>query len=492
MDDTREAAVVVLLRRREPAPEVYLVRRDPGLAFLGGFHALPGGTLHQADEAVTVEAAPLAAKFCSAAVRELFEETGVLLARGAERLSADERNAMRKELIADASLWPRLLAAHALRLDGAGLMPMGAWLTPPYSPLRFFAHYLGAWLPDGQTASVWPGELTEGLWVGAAEALARHNHGELFITYPVLETLRVLAAAPQVEVAARTLAARGDEPFRFAGGEMLAGVHVVPLRTNTLPPATHTNCYVLGGRDLVVVDPGSPFDDEQERLVRYLHHLGEQGGVLREVWLTHHHPDHVGAVDHLRRELKVKVAAHRHTADHLGGEFPVEHLIDDHDTLRLDTGHGVAEWSALYTPGHANGHLCFYERQRGTLLSGDNVVGLGTVVVASPDGNMVDYMASLRRLLSLKLGFLFPGHGPPVATAGAKIQEYIEHRTMRETRILAVVSTPLTPAEIVPRVYTDVAPAVYGLAEMNVRAHLEKLVVEGRVREAGGSFVRAS
>src|SRR5437867_6863954 len=193
MTDPKLAAAVVLLRGAEGGPEVYLVRRHPNLTFLGGFHAFPGGTLDNVDAQVKVANDPLPAGFCSAAARELFEETGVLIATGAARLSVGERAAMRKALLSDARLWRRLLDEHRLTLDGSDWLPMGMWLTPPYSALRFRAHYVAAWLPEGQAADIWPGELTEGEWVPVSDAVARHNRAELRITYPVLETLKVLA-----------------------------------------------------------------------------------------------------------------------------------------------------------------------------------------------------------------------------------------------------------------------------------------------------------
>ena len=95
---------------------------------------------------------------------------------------------------------------------------------------------------------------------------------------------------------------------------------------------------------------------------------------------------------------------------------------------------------ALWTPGHAQGHLSFYEERTGTLLTGDCVVGFGTVVIAPPEGNMVDYLASLRRYLSLpRLTALMPGHGPVIANARERIEEYLAHRVEREAQIVTIL-----------------------------------------------------
>lgn len=137
----------------------------------------------------------------------------------------------------------------------------------------------------------------------------------------------------------------------------------------------------------------------------------------------------------------------------------------------------------MHTPGHALGHLCFHDEARGVLLTGDNIVGVGSVLIDPPQGNMRVYLDSLRRMGSLSnLSVLMGGHGPAVATPYQKIDEYISHRLEREKNILEAVRAGITdPKEIVARVYTDVSPKAYAMAERAVLAHLEKLREEGRI-----------
>ena len=248
----------------------------------------------------------------------------------------------------------------------------------------------------------------------------------------MLETLKVIAHhGTNIDAASREMQTRNHLPR--AGGEMIRGVHVCPLRSLTLPPLTHTNCYFLGEREMVIVDPASPFDDEQEKLLSYIEYLQDQGTVMKEIWITHHHHDHTGAVQMLREKLRIPVATHRATAEIIKYDIPVDRLLDDGQTYHFNFVEGPSsEWSALHTPGHANGHLCFYEKNTGTLLSGDHILGWGTAIIAPPDGNMADYLRSLERLRALRLGFIFPGHGPPVAAAHDRIDYYIAHRRERE------------------------------------------------------------
>jgi glyoxylase-like metal-dependent hydrolase (beta-lactamase superfamily II) len=140
----------------------------------------------------------------------------------------------------------------------------------------------------------------------------------------------------------------------------------------------------------------------------------------------------------------------------------------------------------LFTPGHARGHLCFYDAAREVLISGDNVVGFGSVLIDPADGNMSEYLNSLRRMRALpNVSVLLPGHGPAVAHPYDKIDQYIAHRLEREANILkAVREGASTPAEIVARVYTDVNPKALPMAERAVLAHLEKLGADGVIEKS--------
>jgi len=267
-----------------------------------------------------------------------------------------------------------------------------------------------------------------------------------------------------------------------------------PVRTPTKPPATHTNCYfITSPEEFLIVDPGSPYEDEQAALAGCADDLIRNGWRSpREIILTHYHPDHIAGVnalnDFLERshQRRIPVAAHRSTAEPLKGQVEVDRFIEDNDLIEMED----MRLRALFTPGHAHGHLCLYDERTGALLSGDNIVGFGSVLIDPTDGNMRDYLASLRRMRALpKLTVLFGGHGPPVANPYDKIDQYIAHRLEREANILkAVRAGASTPAEIVARVYTDVNPKALPMAERAVLAHLEKLVTDGLVWQDAESF----
>jgi glyoxylase-like metal-dependent hydrolase (beta-lactamase superfamily II) len=257
-----------------------------------------------------------------------------------------------------------------------------------------------------------------------------------------------------------------------------------PVRTPTKPPATHTNCYLVGSREFIIIDPASPYEDEEAALAETVDDYLRQGRKLREIILTHVHPDHVGGVNALVNHLNgdVQVAAHRLTAEALSGAIRVDCFIEDGEVIELD-GDPPLRLVAMHTPGHARGHLCFYHEATGALITGDNIVGLGSVLIDPPEGNMRDYLASLDRMAALpNLTVLFGAHGAAMGNPIEKINEYRQHRLDRESAILSSVrQKALTPPQIVEVVYTDVNPKAYPMAERAVLAHLEKLIEDNLV-----------
>src|SRR5438128_5014869 len=206
----RPAATVVLHRRGADGLEVFWVRRGEQLRFAGGFYAFPGGRVDVADAALPLahaEGIPAAEAACiAAAARELFEETGVLLAPGAARVPVEARRAARESLLrredsrAKEGAFADFLAAHGLTVDARAFVPAGRWVTPPAMPVRFDARFYLAELPQGERAEVWPGELADGQWVRPQDALRRWEEGSALLHPPAWHTLRALALGVEAAV----------------------------------------------------------------------------------------------------------------------------------------------------------------------------------------------------------------------------------------------------------------------------------------------------
>jgi glyoxylase-like metal-dependent hydrolase (beta-lactamase superfamily II)/8-oxo-dGTP pyrophosphatase MutT (NUDIX family) len=503
----KDAAAVILLRpNTDPDnPEVFWVRRSTRLAFLGGFRAFPGGQRESLDTEISVDNCDddERAAMISCAARELFEEVGVLLARGSETLTVGQRASLFDDLESQRTTWPQLLDHFGLRLDANDFTFAGRWVTPPFAPRRFDTWFFLCNCPAKQEPRITSdSELESGEWIKARDAYSQWQRSEIIVVPPVLHMMKTMSEGLGDGLVERFLSipAANREPTRRM--EFHPNYICFPLRTPTRPPATHTNCYLIySAEEFLIVDPGSPYEDEQKALAQCVDDLiGKNKLSPREILLTHVHPDHIAGVnalnDHLEANYgrRVPVAAHRLTAESSKGQFPVDRFVEDDDVITL---HGDAEINlrALFTPGHARGHLCFYDERTGALLSGDNIVGFGSVLIDPTDGNMRDYLGSLERMRALpRLSVLFGGHGPPIANPYEKIDEYISHRLEREQLILdAVREGASTPKEIVARAYVDVSPKVHALAERAALAHLEKLVEDGLVRPASeGVFVAAS
>jgi endoribonuclease LACTB2 len=420
----------------------------------------------------------------SGAARELFEELGVLAVRGGETLTKGQRSSLLDDLESGRMSWPALLDHYNLHLDANDFTYVGRWVTPPFNARRFDTWFFLVTCPPKQEPNVIDGELTSGEWLTASDAYSRWLQDEVVAVPPTLHALRMLAGGVTPDLVDRFLS------LRHARGEVARQITFrpnylcFPVRTPTRPPATHTCCYLVhNSNELLIFDPGSPYEDEQQALAECVDEMIAAGRTVREIILTHHHPDHVGGVNPLKAHLggNVSVAAHRETAKILD-DVQVDRFIEDGEIIKLD-GEPEIQLQAMHTPGHARGHLCFHDAQRGVLITGDNIVGFGSVLIDPADGNMRDYLNSLERMRSLPgLSVLFGGHGPAVAAPYQKIEQYISHRLERERNILEAVQNGITnPAEIVAQVYTDVSPKAYAMAERAVMAHLQKLREDGKV-----------
>ncbi|MBI4851713.1 MAG: MBL fold metallo-hydrolase [Acidobacteria bacterium] len=485
----KDAASVVLLRSSKD-PNIYWVKRADSLVFMPGVNAFPGGQRDTSDGEIPVLNAesPEAAQMVVCAVRELFEETGVLIAKAVEHADREQLANLRQELLKGNRSFKSILMATGLSLDASMFTPAGRWVTPPFAPRRFDTWFFLTWLPENQTAEIIPGELVKGEWIRPEKALEDWENGQVLLAPPTLHIIRTLAEGIDSDITARLMSipeATGSIVRRI---EMHDGMLLFPVLTPTLPPATHTNCYIIGKEEFVIIDPASPYEEEQTQLAKFIDSLIATGQRPREILLTHFHPDHVGGVAALKKHLNIPVRAHPLTQEKVGELFQIDSIIADNEIILLP---GKKPWRlrAIYTPGHAQDHICFFEERTGALVSGDLIVGMGTVVIDPPEGNMRNYLDSLSKVGELPLTALFGAHGAPMGGAHFKVQQYISHRLLRETNILKSVEKGFTTIpEIVKAVYTDVPEKMHKLAERSVLAHLEKLTLDGRVSLEQGHY----
>ncbi len=467
------------------------MKREKTLAFAGGFYAFPGGKVDAADEAVPVVGLTgTDAARVVAAARELFEETGVLIAQGASELSQVELDAARTALLEKKVGFAQLLASHRLTLHGAPFHPLGRWVTPEFVPARFDAQFFLVEAPLKENANVWPGELSYGAWVKPAQALEQWKAGRALLHPPNLFALQVMEQFTTLEEAKAKLASPLHcQDFIAQRIEFQKGIRLFPMKSPTLPPATHTNCYVLGQGEFLIVDPGTHEEVETQRLVALLTGLTAEGMKPVAIVLTHHHGDHTSGVESLRRHLPLPLWCHELTSQRI--PWKADRLLRDGEVLTLG-GEPAMRFKVLHTPGHAVGHICLVDEASSATIAGDMVSGLSTIVIDPPEGDMTEYLAQLKRLRELPVGTLYPAHGPASPDGVDKLDEYLAHRAWREAKVLEALGPEAQAVEqLVKKVYDDVASMVWPIAERNTLAILEKLRREGRVVQQGEQFRRA-
>ncbi|MEZ5427479.1 MAG: MBL fold metallo-hydrolase [Pyrinomonadaceae bacterium] len=500
----KDAASVILLNQN--LNKVLWAQRNPKLKFLGGFHSFPGGKVDPDDDSVKVDNCDdrETARLIACAAREVFEEIGVLLARGGERLTKGQRASLHDDLISGRFTFSEILETWGLSIDADDFTYTDCWTTPEFSPLRFKTRFFLAVCPPKQKPYAAIDELRNIEFIEPAQAIELWRRSKALMAPPALQSLRRLVRSkdPETDLLSKDLPATDQsENAKIDHIELNSRLICLPLRTKTLPPATHTNCFIVGKREFVVIDAASKETPEQAKLFALLDKLIEGGGRCRAIIVSHLHPDHFGGETVLREHLRSKhqtdppISAHRLTAESLRGKVEIEKFIEDQEIFALRDENGSAfDLKALHTPGHARGHLCFYDEEYGFLLSSDNVVGLGSVLIAPPEGNMSDYLRSLEKMRDLPgLNFLCGSHGPAISEAKGKIEEYIFHRLERERQIIeAVESGAQTPEEVARAVYQNLDPQLFSLAVESVRAHLAKISQEGYFKSDSTKSVRYS
>lgn len=485
-------AVSVMLTRGE---QVLLVRRSPRLKAFANLWAFPGGTVSAGDSEIPVSGAPdqeTAARVATG-VREVFEETGVFLGTVGRLPGSADRDDLRRRLLAGEIGLREVLEGFEAEIDASRFFEVEALTTPESAPYRFDTRFFRLPLPEGAEPSVWPGEIVEAATLRPESALTRWRHGEMALAPPIIGLLERWSPDDAVFRARNREEGRLRPAVRYS-----PGIAVIPCRTRTLPPATHTNAVLVGTSHRYLVDPAAETPAEREMLFGMVDRLLGPGDRLAGVLVTHHHPDHIGSVAAASSRYGVPVGAHPETFARIppapGGAKP----LAEGDTLALgEAPDGSAGWrlDVRFVPGHAPGHLAFVESRYGAMVVGDMVSSLSSIIISPEDGDLGHYMQSLRRLAAECRGIVYPGHGVPVVAGADLLRRQVRHREAREKSLLeALDPEPATLGTIGLRVYpTSEVPRrgpVRQLAELALSSGLLKLEREGRASARNGRWFR--
>lgn len=258
-----------------------------------------------------------------------------------------------------------------------------------------------------------------------------------------------------------------------------SGVECILAPNPSLLTGPGTNTFLVADDTagaVVVIDPGPDIPEHLRRVAE----AAAAHGTPQAILVTHGHPDHADAAAALRDLLGVPVLAWSRE-----GVPATDTALADDEVMLV----GSRRLRALHTPGHRFDHLCFLLEDAQSLFAGDLLAGAGTVVIAPPEGDLLDYMASLRRLQALGLRQMLPAHGPAIDDPNTVLEYYISHREERERQVLGALAAnpqPQTAMELVRVIYADVSPDLHPIAAHSVLAHLYKLEREQRVRRQTG------
>ena len=534
----QSAATVLLLRDTANGIEVLMTRRSMTASFAPGAYVFPGGGIDAADSAAHSQSTRRATQSdlhltqAIAAIRESFEELGVLLAThadGSHATTADIAALDRKAPFA------AQCKSRGLTLAGADVFVLAHWVTDRDLPRRFDVPFLVARMPEGQEPVADESEQFEPEWIRPADALARHAVGDFFIIFPTIRTLQRLQHYPSVNAVLQACAS--EQPLwtscpragflhgkeaRYMEHESPYGeleltspdgqiVHTLDWQTSapvkllknvlrlTAPnpgvmTGPGTNSYLVGdaASGYIAIDPGPADADHLQWL------YDAAGGDIRLIVCTHSHPDHSPGARPLqalceaagRRPLIAGLAsAATSRADSafmpdrtlLNNELLAHVLIGLEGYLIHKSDQNRHTLKVIYTPGHAANHLCLVLIEDGLLFSGDHILNGSTTVINPPDGNMNTYLQSLDLLSAAcdehSIGFILPAHGYAMGQAKTAIAQLKAHRLKREAKILKVMQAlpDGTLDDWVPLAYDDVDERIWPVAKRSLLAHVERI-----------------
>lgn len=545
MTQPKPAATVVVARQTDDDLEVLLLQRTHSAVFMPGVYVFPGGALDAGDRDPALEARTPGTDdqrashllgvssgglaYLVGAIRECFEEAGLLLAEAADGRDPSavlygDLPRLRHALAGGTLSMAELCERYELQLVAERMGYLAHWVTPPGRPRRYDTRFFVIEAPPGQQASHDGQETVAHAWVAPAEALVRNARGEFPLAPPTIRTLNTLAqfrsTAELLNHGRRHVQSPDPVPRAAFGRDGPRCIHpsepayaeiarvqalglgegsyeILPGIVTQLAPKVRrltapnpgvmtgpgTNTYLVGDAEaMAVIDPGPNLDSHIDAIRE------AAGGPIRWILTTHTHRDHSPASRKLQAATGAEVLGMPPPAGGTQDQSFIPDRVPVHGE-RLKVAPGTT-LRTLHTPGHASNHMCYLLEEEQLLFSGDHIMQGSTVVINPPDGHMGAYLESLEALRREPIEHIAPGHGFLLAQPEVVIDRIVSHRLAREGKVMAAMRR-IGAADLdtlLPEVYDDVPTGMYTVAARSLLAHLIKLQEDGAARLHGNTW----
>lgn len=356
---------------------------------------------------------------------------------------------------------------------------LGNAIAPEFNPIRFSTYFYRIELQNPFNFLATDDEAIESKWFDTGEFLNEYDRGKILIVPPLLKIIQALHQDPMVYD-------QLDFTFRLDPKKEIP--LMCPLKdfyhffvsSNTLFPAIHTNMFVIGDIDRLVVDPSPKDQIEKDKVILALRKFNPSA-----IFLTHHHFDHLEFAPDIAAELNIPIMCSIDTKNRLLKKLGKDWFKETQVKI-LKEGDVVTSWHGIDVtvyeiPGHDEGHLGLAPKSLDWFIVGDLFQGIGTVVVGGEEGDMIKYFHTLKKVIKLNPKVIFPSHG--IGLGGTyMLSKTLEHRLMREEQVFNFHSEGKSVDEILKLLYFDVPLVLHKYAKANIESHLKKLIKEGKIK----------
>ena len=491
----RPSASLIVSRMNGNIGEILLCHRVSEVPSFPDFWAFPGGGVSRTDRRTSDENPKWLANTQDPVtsitlLRELVEEIGFSPdGKGSLELVDEE---IQENICINKEKWAYYVKNGEIKIDNFNSQIIAVRTMPPFAPIRFTNTFHHLSIGDSKIEPRFPkgmSEFDEYRWWKPENLLQSWLNHEVRLPPPQVTLIRDICESLEengdLASAFDKLSINPSEGYHIL--EFAPGVECIPLPTQTLPPATHTNCYVLGvpGGERVIIDPAAKSKDALEILSKKIDEIRLSGSEIIATIFTHKHQDHIGNLEEIDKMYRAPIWASKETLEAIS-KLENNKVLQENDSFVLKGNNSSECWDIIDTPGHCPGHICLVGDAG--IVSGDNVTVIGTILVPSTDGDMNKYLEGLQRMKELNPPLLFPGHGPFSANPEKLLNRYIKHRSKRHQLVLDAVKDFSDLQEIAKKSYEDTLNAHPKLLIDQTLSNLKGHIESGEIIHENGKY----